>query len=89
MTLNEFKAWLDGFSEAFASGSPNKAQWKKINGRLLSVTEHDTGWHYHYSYPGWPTITNPTYPIVTWGDSDVATTTAFTIGQVEGQNLLT
>ncbi|QGA55881.1 hypothetical protein [Brucella sp. 2280] len=30
MTLSEFKAWLEGYSEAFTSGTPTAAQWEKI-----------------------------------------------------------
>ena len=37
MTLSEFKAWLEGYSEAFTSGAPNADQWAKINEKLGSV----------------------------------------------------
>lgn len=34
MTLSEFKAWLEGYSEAFTGGAPNADQWAKINEKL-------------------------------------------------------
>lgn len=39
MTLNEFKAWLEGFSEAFEGAAPNADQWSKIVGKLESVKQ--------------------------------------------------
>ena len=37
MTLNEFKAWLEGYSEAFTSGAPTAVQWEKIREKLGEV----------------------------------------------------
>ncbi|KAB2708321.1 hypothetical protein [Brucella intermedia] len=37
MTLNEFKAWLEGYSASFVDGAPNADQWAKINEKLGSV----------------------------------------------------
>ncbi len=37
MTLSEFKAWLEGYSEAFTSGAPTAAQWEKIREKLAEV----------------------------------------------------
>ena len=36
MTINEFKAWLEGFEES-VNGSPTKAQWLKVKQRLETV----------------------------------------------------
>lgn len=36
MTLNEFKAWLDGFSEAMGE-APTPEQWAKIKHKLGEV----------------------------------------------------
>lgn len=36
MTPNEFKAWFDGFTEAF-SGCPTKAQWARIKERVSDI----------------------------------------------------
>ncbi len=37
MTLSEFKAWLEGFSEAFADGVPSADQWAKVQSKLNEV----------------------------------------------------
>jgi hypothetical protein len=36
MTPNEFKAWFDGFTEAF-TGCPTKAQWARIKARVAEI----------------------------------------------------
>lgn len=36
MTPSEFKAWFDGFTEAF-SGCPTKAQWARIKERVSEI----------------------------------------------------
>jgi hypothetical protein len=36
MTPNEFKAWFDGFTEAF-TGCPTKAQWTRIKARVAEI----------------------------------------------------
>lgn len=36
MTPAEFKAWFDGFTEAF-SGCPTKAQWARIKDRVSEI----------------------------------------------------
>ncbi len=38
MNLNEFKSWLDGFSEAI-DGAPTKEQWDRVKSVLKSVHE--------------------------------------------------
>lgn len=61
MTPAEFKAWFDGFTEAF-SGCPTKAQWARIKERVSEidgkpVTERvyvDRYWRdYHHWQPYW------------------------------------
>ena len=37
MTLSEFKAWFEGFTEDM-EGPPNEKQWKRICERLATVT---------------------------------------------------
>ena len=37
MTLNEFKAWLEGYKESFDDGQPNKDQFEEIERRLGEV----------------------------------------------------
>jgi hypothetical protein len=36
MTPSEFKAWFDGFTEAF-TGCPTKAQWSRIKARVAEI----------------------------------------------------
>lgn len=71
MTLGEFKAWLEGFSEGFNGKAPTKAQWQRIQKRLDEVQEEITPitvrpWI--EVRPWWP---SPWYngPIATWGGS--------------------
>lgn len=37
MTLNEFKAWLEGFEESFEDYGPTVEQYKKIREKLDKV----------------------------------------------------
>ncbi|WP_226623091.1 hypothetical protein [Brucella anthropi] len=37
MSFNEFKAWLEGYSEAFTDGAPTAEQWAKIVEKLSAV----------------------------------------------------
>jgi hypothetical protein len=68
MTPREFKAWFEGFTEAF-TGCPTKAQWARIKERVgeidgVAVTERiylDRYWPSYYpTYPYWSTITTST-----------------------------
>ncbi len=36
MTTQEFKAWFEGFTEAF-TGQPTKAQWARIKARVAEI----------------------------------------------------
>lgn len=36
MTPSEFKAWFDGFTEAF-TGCPTKAQWARVKERVAEI----------------------------------------------------
>lgn len=37
MTLDEFNAWLEGYSASFTDGAPNAEQWEAIKGKLASI----------------------------------------------------
>lgn len=57
MTPSEFKAWFDGFTEAF-NGVPTKAQWARVKERVAEidgkpVTERVYVDRYLPSYPYW------------------------------------
>jgi hypothetical protein len=67
MTPNEFKAWFDGFTEAFDNRVPTKAQWMRVKERVAeidgkSVTERiylDRYWPTYaprYGHPYWQTL---------------------------------
>ena len=74
MTPNEFKAWFDGFTEAFEGRIPTKAQWGRIKDRVdeidgKPITERvyvDRYW----------LRTAPSYPITTWTSCGTGNTTA-------------
>lgn len=58
MTPSEFKAWFDGFTEAF-TGCPTKAQWTRIKARVAEidgkpVTERVYVDRYVPQYPYYP-----------------------------------
>ena len=96
MTVNEFRAWLEGFEEGI-KGSPTKAQWEKIKLRLEDVNASDGhdychGGYYRTWWPDW-TWTSPRF---TWANTDGTTSgntmtvsnkqivsSAYTIGQIE------
>jgi hypothetical protein len=66
MTPQEFKAWFDGFTEAF-TGCPTKAQWARIKERVSEidgkpVTERvyvDRYWPAAIPYNGYPYWSRP------------------------------
>lgn len=58
MTPQEFKAWFDGFTEAF-TGVPTKAQWARVKERVAEidgrpVTERVYMDRYYPIYPSYP-----------------------------------
>lgn len=67
MTPNEFKAWFDGFTEAFEGRIPTKAQWGRIKDRVAEIDGKPvTEKVYVDRY--WPTYvkTYPSYPVTTF-----------------------
>jgi len=66
MTPQEFKAWFDGFTEAFDNRVPTKAQWARVKERVAeidgkTVTERifvDRYWPSRWNWPhSWTTGT--------------------------------
>lgn len=55
MTLNEFRAWLSGFTDSMV-GAPTDSQWVKIKKRLLEIDEVPTPKTIFVDkyYPSWP-----------------------------------
>ena len=48
MTVGEFKAWMDGYSEQI-KGVPSQKQWKRIQEKLDEI--YDCQDHYPYMRP--------------------------------------
>jgi len=53
MTFNEFKSWLDGFSESIGE-SPTPEQWAKVKEKLATVQDR--------SFPIMPNLGSPALP---------------------------
>ena len=99
MTINEFKAWLEGFEEGM-KGAPTKAQWTKVKERLGQVCDavpavphyvdpYPVWWPYHWQWTPYTTGTGGTW---SWEGNGVtcsihASTTltdaAYQIGKLE------
>ena len=41
MTFNEFKAWLDGYTDAMGTNAPTPEQWVRIREKIASVVSDD------------------------------------------------
>lgn len=52
MTLSEFKAWFEGFSEG-VNGTPTPEQWGKIKARVEKIDGTQTSQHVFY-HQYWP-----------------------------------
>lgn len=85
MTPSEFKAWFDGFTEAFGTKMPTKAQWTRIKERVgeidgQPVTEKvfvDRWYPYFYrQWPTWVTYSNATAPTTSTMDYQTASAIA-------------
>jgi hypothetical protein len=77
MTLQEFKAWFDGFTEGFNGKVPTQKQWKRINERVGEINGVSVEHHWHrYQWP---------YYNTTWTQcASSATPTLAAIGQNAG-----
>lgn len=87
MTPQEFKAWFEGFTEAF-TGVPTKSQWTRVKERVAEIDGKPvTERHYIDRY--WPTYT-PSYtpyypnPWIRYGINTIGTTAR---GPMAGQNI--
>jgi hypothetical protein len=70
MTINEFRAWLDGFKEAIGE-APTAEQWAKVLEKLETV--HQLTTISTPNLPGYPQWV-PTTPV--WCGPNTATTSA-------------
>lgn len=67
MTPKEFKAWFEGFTEAF-TGCPSKAQWARIKDRVGEIDGHETTERVYvdrYIYRYWPAYQGWSYATLT------------------------
>lgn len=60
MTLAEFKAWFEGFTETL-EGQPNKKQWERIKERIAQIDGAFLTREVVYRDRYWPTYVN-THP---------------------------
>jgi len=65
MSFKEFQAWLDGYSESFDKGRPNKEQWEKVQKKMEIVYEGTTYIPWYAQYPQFPQL-----PFITTTGSD-------------------
>lgn len=60
MTLQEFKAWFDGFTEGFNGKVPTQKQWKRINERVSEINGVSVERHYiERNWPYWTQVYTP------------------------------
>ena len=93
MNPNEFKAWFDGFTEAFDGRIPTKAQWGRIKDRVAEidgkpVTERVDVDRYWPTYQRYATLTIPNQPMWTTycGSSSGVSTTTGSLGSAATSN---
>lgn len=66
MTPQEFKAWFDGFTEAFDGKVPTKAQWGRVKERVAEIDGKQVTEHV-YVHRYWPNyIASPAYAYPIW-----------------------
>jgi hypothetical protein len=56
MTLSEFKAWLEGFTEVI-DGPPSQEQWDRIKEKVASIVDPlISTYPYYIPYPVYPNL---------------------------------
>lgn len=74
MTLSEFKAWFEGFTENI-EGEPTAKQWKKIKSRVAEINGNSVTERYFYDHYWHRPWVGPWYS-TTYGLSATAATGA-------------
>jgi hypothetical protein len=73
MTMQEFKAWFDGFTEAFSGKVPTAKQWSRVKERVAEIDGTAITYPVYIDryFPRYPTYPNWTYttttPMITTG----------------------
>lgn len=96
MTPSEFKAWFDGFTEAFGNKLPTKAQWSRIKARVAevdgnTVTEKRYYEYYHRYWPyyqAWGSTSIPCAGQLTGYGTSGSVSTSSSLGTVTGSTNL-
>jgi len=69
MTLAEFKAWFEGFTEGM-EGAPSANQWDRIKERVAQIDGTAITREVVYRDRYWPTIINrPLEPYISWSSA--------------------
>jgi hypothetical protein len=92
MTPSEFKAWFDGFTEAFEGRIPTKAQWGRIKDRVAeidgkAVTERVYVDRYYPAYVKTYPVYSPTWTTTTCRAVGASSSTSYSLA-AQGSNLL-
>jgi len=66
MTLAEFKAWFEGFTEDMEA-APTPKQWKRIKARVGQIDGVSVTREVIYRDRYWPSIIDTHQPIISWG----------------------
>ena len=80
MTLSEFKAWFEGFTEEM-DGPPTKKQWSRIRKRVLEIDDVATSYpvfierYYRPWQPYWTNTSVMTGNATQYGDKAVTSAT--------------
>lgn len=80
MTLQEFKAWFEGFTE-YMDASPNKKQWERIKRRVKEIDGAVTTYQVFVDRY-WPL--RPPYPHTHWGAAPYTLPTVWCSGGTTG-----
>ncbi len=88
MTLSEFKAWFEGFTESMEA-APSKKQWERIKARVAEINGVAVTREVIYRDRYWPTqlygTTFPVEPYITWNTASAAS--GISVGGASSNNL--
>lgn len=86
MTLAEFKAWFEGFTEDMGA-APTAKQWKRIKERVKQIDGTAITKEVIYRDRYWPTIINrPVDPYVTWYSTAIGSSPSLSATHLSAKN---